>query len=176
MPTITSTLFVPPVSSSSRFTTSTVRFARPNDTAGYAVGDAWSDSTSSAACFAFEATGCAGVIRSVALMHNDSKTVDFDLHLYSAEPTNQTDNVGATMTMDDAARQIGIIYRFTSAQKTTLNGIDYYRAIPVTTVHDDAPRVFVAPEGRIYGLLVCRTIYTPVANAQVVIKLGIERE
>lgn len=172
----------------SRFDTIECTFARPADTAAYAVNDVISDSTSVAKAIEFAGAGQSGCIVSARVVMTETDTVDFDLFLFDAEPTNHLDNAALSLVLADAPKLVGIL-RFGNGGKLPLNaaGFECYRpygnldgaviSTNQTVGYAMQPLPFVSATGKLYGLLCLRTGagWTPVASVTFNIRLGIDR-
>lgn len=149
-------------------------FARPADVNAYTAGDVVSDSTGVAKAIVFPGAGKSGAIWNAYLSYGDVKTADFDLLLFASEPTNFLDNAALALVTADQAKLLGML-RFTNATKANLAAaIDLFRAVGPTDLHA-TPISYATTDGNLYGLLVARTGFTPIASSKVVITLHADR-
>lgn len=150
-------------------------FNRPADGNAYALLDAFSDSTSTAAAICFTGAGRRGLIHCAQLVYAETDTVDFDLLVFDSEPTNQTDNAALSFAAADAAKLVGV-YRFTTGAKINVGtNLEVYRAIDIPTASPAAPFAYSSADGNLYGLLVVRTVFTPSSGVKMLVRLSVDR-
>jgi len=155
-------------------------FLRPNDTNAYAAGDVVIDNVAGPRALAFPLCGRGGVVHSATLLMGETKTADFDLFLFESEPaTGGADNVALGLVITDCVKCIGV-FRFLDAAKVNMGtGMNLYRATSAGT--DQAvPKMGYTigtseTGGRLFGLLVTRSVWTPAALTKFTIRLGITR-
>lgn len=148
-------------------------FTRPANTTAYTAGDVISDDGTTAKCMEF-AVGRTGRVESVIVGMEETDTLDMELWLFDAEPTNFADNAVLALVTGDVPKVVG---RFTlpNAVKTTV-GTNVNIYMPVGPILADmVARLtpFVSANGKLYGLLVTRSAYTPLSAAKVHVKLGV---
>ena len=149
-------------------------FARPADITAYGANTIVSDSKATAAVLQFPGVGPSGAVWNAYIAYGDVKTVDFDLFLFSAEPTNFIDGAAIAFVAADQAKLLGVL-KFTNAQKVNIAAaIDFYRAVGPTDLHA-TPISYATATGKLYGVLVARTAFTPIASSKVVVTLHIDR-
>lgn len=188
MTTITSTQTPTRGFAGSAFTVVECTFARPANTTAYAVNDVISDSAATAKAIEFIDAGQSGCVIGGTVVVNETDTLDFDLLLFNAEPTNFLDNVALALVAADAAKLVGVL-RFSNANKLPLaaSNLELYRAVgglagAVIGANETVgvpvqPMPFASADGKLYGLLVMRTTagWTPVSGTTFSIRLGINR-
>lgn len=153
-------------------------FTRPNDTTAYASGDVICNSTSAPVVLTFpRATVTQGpkfsIIAQAMLVDsaNQATKLDSELWLFDTAPAIDNDNAAFTPTDAECANLIGIIpfntFYVGDATAGAGGNVVFREAnltIPVETK---------ASDNAIYGVLVARSNYTPVAQESFTIKLGI---
>jgi hypothetical protein len=163
-----------------RVVTRAVTFARPNDTSTYTAGDIVADSTTTPTLLQFKdvvpipgASGCiqmatVSIAASVAALQPD-----LQLYLYDGPFVLQGDNVAFAATNDQIARLVAIISLPVAAMVVTNAGAGAAGnvvcnaqglVIPFNTRDSDA---------NLYGHLVVRNAYVPVAVTQFTIRLSV---
>lgn len=142
---------------------------RPNDTTAYAAGDAIANATSSAVVLTFtnaaRALGAGGVVMGALLLDEAAQATkgQFELYLFSAAPTVPNDNAALALSAADLRNLVGVVNFGSNPYVTNAasgaSGNCAYVATGVnlpfncgTTVQD------------LYGVLVVRNAYTPVAQ------------
>jgi len=174
MATITSTTTPNAAYPTSPTSVAICSFARPADTTAYAVGDVISDSTSTARCLVFDA-GMSGEIMHAHVGYEETKTADLELWLFDAEPTNHLDNAALALVAADLPK---IICRYSlrdSSKVTVGSGMDWREAFDANGGLVSHPRPFASATGKLYGLLVTRTVYTPASAKVFHVKLGLHK-
>ena len=159
------------------FTTSVnTSLTRPNDASAYVANDTITTATSSAAAYTF--TDCAringgcGTILDAKLILSDVNAVvaDYELWLFDSVVAIPNDNAAFTVTDAEAATLVAII---------KFSGLDYGDSALNRVYHmSNTPRQFkcATADNDLYGLLVTRTAYTPVAQATYRVKLDIVQD
>lgn len=152
---------------------STVQFDRPADTDAYAAGDVISNSSIGGfeAVIEFKGVGTSGLIRRVQVVMEESDTVNLELYLFNVEPTNFLDNAALALVAADFSKLIAAIDLDDADKKDVGLGEIY------TPSSDDAnpfPIPYNTDNGRLYGLLVTRSIYTPSSASQFSVQIGWE--
>lgn len=153
---------------------------RPNDTTAYAAGDAITDSTSSPTALAFSGAarvnGGTGVVVGATLIDsaNQSTKGDFDLFLFEASYTPDNDNSGVTPTDSELETCIGVI-RFSAGDFVVGDASSGASGNALCLGPVANPFAFTCGGGStsLYGALVARSAYTPVANEKFTIRLRI---
>lgn len=151
---------------------------RPNDTTAYAAGDAVSDSTSAPTVITFSsaarAAGKTGEI--VRALMVDSANVatkgSFELWLFNASVTPDNDNAVFTPTDAELATCIGVIPFSLPYIGDATSGAGG-NAIYIGTLSE--PIKFTSASGNLFGLVVVRNAYTPVAQEAFTFMLDIEQ-
>jgi hypothetical protein len=154
-------------------------FNRPGDTTAYTANDVVSDSAGGNRSLAFPGCGRGGIVHSATLVMAHTATTAFDLFLFESEPGGGTDNAAVALAMADAVKCIGM-FRFLDANKVNMGtNVELYRATSATADMALQPLGYtiLANEtaGRLFGILVCRTGYTPLNANKFTIRLGITR-
>lgn len=171
-----------------RFSVVECTFARTADTSAYVVNDIISDSVGTAKAILLAGAGQAGSIVGARVVVSETDTLDFDLLLFDAEPTNFVDNAALALVAADAPKLIGAL-RFSNAFKLplTASGLECYRAVGslsggVIGANESVggpvqPMPFVSPTGNLFGLLVMRTLagWTPASATTFNIRVAIDR-
>lgn len=153
-------------------------FTRPNDTTAYASGDVINNSTSAPVVLTFpRATVTQGqnfsIIAQAIMVDSANQTtkLEAELWLFDAAPTADNDNAAFTPTDAECANLLGVIpfnTFFVGDATSGAGGNVVYRETNLTI-----PVKTVAGDNAIYGVLVARSAYTPVAQESFTIKLGI---
>jgi len=149
-------------------------FARPADATPYAVGDVVSV-TGAAAALIFPGCGAGGFVVGASLVVAETDTADFDLFLFDAEPTNFADNAPLALVAADQPKLLGVLRFLTGAKVNVGTNLEIYRAVSAGTDQAVPKIAYVTTAGSIYGLLVTRSVYTPISACKFVIRLGLER-
>ncbi len=149
---------------------------RTNDTNVYAAGDAVTTATSSAAGYTFAScarvTGGCGTIMDAKLILSDvnATLADFELWLFDNVPAIPNDNAAVSFT-DAEALDIVAIVKF--------GALDYADSALNRIYHmSNTPRQFKCQtaSSTLYGVLVTRTAFTPVASSTFHVKLDIVQD
>jgi hypothetical protein len=160
--------------------TVTSSFSRPNDTNTYAAGDVVCNSTASPAILKFP--GAAkdqrghGMIRGATLIDeaNVATKADLQLWLFDTAPAAVNDNAAFAPSDSELEACVGVIAFPTGSFVIGLSGSGASGnavcdaqglAIPFSTVIND---------NALYGVLVVRNAYVPIATEKFVIRLKIE--
>lgn len=150
----------------------TASLTRPADTTAYAAGDVVTAGTAAALSFGLNTS--AGRIRSALLIDSASQATkpDIDLMLFDSSLTPDADNAAFTPTDAEMGTLIGVISFAGSAFKTgdaTVgaggNGVIVSGGLDI---------LLSGASETIYGVLVARNAYTPVASEVFTIRLGVE--
>lgn len=150
-------------------------FTRPADTTAYGAGDVVSDNGGVAKALVFPGCGRGGLIWSASLVVAETDTADFDLFVFQAEPRNFADNAPLALIVDDGAGLLGV-FRFLNGAKVNIGtNLELYRAVSAGTDIAGPPIGYTNAAGNLFGLLVTRSVYTPISAAKFVIRLGITR-
>jgi hypothetical protein len=153
-------------------------FTRPDNATAYAAGDVICNSTSAPVILTFpRATVTQGpsfsIIAQVVMVDsaNQSTKLEAELWLFDTAITMDNDNAAFTPTDAELVNLLGIVELETPYVGTVTSGADgnaVYRSsglsVPIQTKPSD---------NAIYGVLVARNAYTPVASESFTIKLGI---
>jgi len=100
----------------------------------------------------------------------EADTINFELFLFDAEPTNHADNAALALVTGDLPKLIGVV-KFNNSAKI-LGATTMVHYVPATETV--MPYVCGPSSTLLYGLLVTRSAYTPVSAAKVHLRLGLE--
>lgn len=156
----------------------TASFTRPNDTNAYASGDVVCNSTSAPACMTFDKvsrdTAKSAVITGAILVDsaNQATKLDADLFLFHTTLTPDADNAAFTPTDAEMLTCIGTITISGSNAKSGdatsgTGGNCITMAAPTCNI----PFRTLSNDDNLYGVLVARNAYTPVADEVFTVKL-----
>lgn len=154
---------------------SMVSFLRANDANAYGAGDVVSDNAGVARAIAFPNCGRGGLIVGASLVVAETDTADFDLFLFDQEPTNHADNAALALVASDQPKLLGVFRFLTGAKVNVGTNLELYRAVSAGTDQAVMPIGYTTTLGQLFGLLVTRTVYTPIAQCKFTIRLGITR-
>ena len=158
-------------------------FLRPANATPYAAGDVISDSASVAAAIEFTNCGArkggsGAILRAhVSVDVNHASVPNLELYIFDHEPTNHLDNAALALADSDIVK-LHTSLIFTGSTAKVLNA----SASPAGAIQIAAalelPRPFVCdPDSRsLYGLLVTRSVFTPVSGAKWYVHLEIEQD
>ena len=140
-------------------------------TAGDVIGDG--DATLAAKPLAFEdvvdTPGGSGILASVTIAHSAAEATALlpELWLFSAPPTMVADNAAWTLTDADILNCVAVI-SFSSSFIGYISNNTFFQAGEIC-------RPFVCPAGvrRLYGVLIARNAYTPLAGETFKVRLGV---
>lgn len=137
-------------------------FLRPADTTDYAVKDVVSDDTGDAKVLVFPGAGQSGFVESLTMTMAETSTATFFVMLFDSEPTNFLDNELLALVASDMPKIVGR-YELLDAEKINIgSGLNLYFATDVGGAPERLPRKsYATPDGKLYGLLQSRTVYTP---------------
>ena len=151
--------------------TAFANFARHTGTTGYVAADVYSGD-GGAKVIVFPGCGRSGKVTRVGFLIEGGDTINFELYLFDSEPTNHADNDPLALVSADALILLGVVDLSDTNKKVLTGGIGihFYRS------DDLAGEIaYVTGEGQnLFGLLVTRSVYTPVAEAKVHIRLHLE--
>lgn len=158
----------------------TASVTRPNDTTAYAAGDAVTDSTSAPTVMTFSSAarinaGTGTIIGAVLIdSANQSTKGDFDLFIFDTTYTPDNDNAAFTPTDAELQTCLAVISFTGTTAKTgdATSGAGGNCIYPSAVVN---PIEFQTLSGsqNLYGALVARNAYTPVANEVFTVRLRI---
>lgn len=141
-------------------------FNRPSNIIAYTAGDVIFDTTS-AGVIQFDEVGVAGSINAASCFMNEVDTADLELYIFDAEPTNIADNAAFALTPDDSGKLVAV-YSFADTDKKNSGTSQIYEAAS----HDHAS--FTSTDGKLYGILVTRSAFTPASATAFALALHIE--
>lgn len=162
--------------------TSQTTLTRPNDTTAYTAGDAVTDSTSAPTAIVFancaRANGAGGHITGVTMLDSANQATDgqFELWLFSgtSAPTATNDNAAFTPTDANLANCIGVFSLTTAFAGDATAGAG--GNLIYQSEQGSRPFRCGASTTSLWGLLVVRNAYTPVAQEVFTITLGISAD
>ena len=154
---------------------SIVSFLRPANTTPYAAGDVISDSATGGeeGALAFPDCGRTGIIKAVTLAVEETDTINFNLFVFNSEPTNFLDNAALALVTGDLPKLIGV---FSLPDTGKFNGgtnREHYQGAFDALNTGELP--YVTTDGKLYGLLVTRSVYTPISACKFHLKLHLLR-
>lgn len=145
-------------------------FRRPGNTTAYAVGDAVFDETSPGV-IQFDSVGGSGLVKNAHMIMGETDTASFVLLLFDREPTNVGDNLASAFDVEDMEKLVGMV-TFLNAGKTNLGtNVEYYVA---DEAHLDF--AYTSDSGKLYGVLLTNSVWTPSANTWFELSLSCEVE
>jgi hypothetical protein len=172
-----------PVGLRSKYSRPIAAFTRPADIVTYGANDVVSDSSATAKCLIFLDAGGQGIVQNATLSFHDVQNIDFELWLFQSEPTNFVDNAALALVNSDMRHCIGtFVFNYLNRRPANATGShNIYRAdlgVSVTgtglqTV--DQGLAFHSASGALFGLLVTRTGFTPVASTRFDLSLSVVR-
>lgn len=153
-------------------------FTRPNDTTTYAAGDAVTDSTSAPTVITFSSVSTAtgsSVITHMTLVDSANVSVkgSFELWLFDTTVTPDNDNSAFTPTDAELATCIGVV-PFTLSYIGDANSGANGNALYVGTLTE--PIEFVSATGNLFGVLVVRNAYIPVAQETFTFRMFVQKK
>lgn len=161
----------------SRIAVAAASFTRPNNNTTYTSGDIVADATTGQTMLTFavqDAAGRAnGCIKSAKIIDGNNAATygEFELWLFSTTWAMQADNVAAAPSVSELANLIAVIPLYTSYLMNSGAGNTGVRVYESNAI--DMP--FISDEdAQIYGNLVVRNGYTPVALESFTVILQLE--
>lgn len=154
------------------YLTSLASFLRPDDTDDYASGDVIGDGAPAANAIVFPGCGRSGAIRRVSVNMEEADTVNMELWIFDEEPTNFQDNDAIALVSADLAKLVAV-YELADTNKF-LGDTAIIHYVTTNALGEGAPAPFATVGNNLFGLLVTRSIFTPVALSKYHIRLGIE--
>jgi len=152
-----------------------MEFARDSGILAYAAGDVIS-AAGAAAALEFQGCGRSGLIHGAAIIMEETDTANLEVLLFDSEPTNFNDSDVLALVNADIDKLIGRLTFADSAKALIGSGINHYVA-SLDTQGENGIRFASAGNSKsLYGLLVTRSVYTPVASAKFHIHLNIEAD
>lgn len=152
-------------------------FTRPNDTTAYASGDAMTDSTSAPTIINFanvaSANNKGGVIIGATLIDSANQSTKglFDLFIFDTTATPDNDNSAFTPTDAELATLVGVISFDTPINGDATSGAGGNAVYPAVGLN--LPFKTGASSRDLFGLLVARNAYTPVAQEVFTVRLNV---
>lgn len=156
-------------------------FLRPANATAYAAGDVISDDASTAKALQFPECakvvgGGGAVIRAYITVDENMGTVpDLELYLFDEEPTNAADN--AAIALADGDLPIAVL-RFEDTDAKVVNAASSPAGMVLLKTPVDMEHGYVckADSQLLYGLLVTRTVFTPVTGTKFTILLKLDKD
>lgn len=157
---------------------------RPNDTTAYAIGDVICNSTSAPTIITFSRAcveqGGSGVIAHASLIDSAYQSTKLSADLFLFDTTVTMDNDNATFTPTDAelATCVGVItFDGTATSPLQIHGGDLTAGAGGNAIIE-APNLAipfncVAGSNSLFGVLVARNAYTPVAQESFTVRLHV---
>ena len=146
-------------------------FTRPNDTTTYAAGDVMADSTSAATILTFDSAaayvGGSGIIQAVTGIDGAYQALGLaaDLFLFDTAPASYgNDNAAFTPTDAELLRAIGVA----TFSATGWSGGDLTSGATgnaIQSVIVSLPFKCKVDRSKLYGILVARNAYVPIAQS-----------
>lgn len=136
---------------------------RPANTTQYAAGDVITGTVAAVMTFGapHEGTIVSGLLIDSSV---EATKIDADLMLFSEAPTIAADNAAFSPTDDEMAYlQAVVTFAGSGFKAAAVNG-----AIQTANLQQG----FIAPEGRLHGVLVARNTYTPVSGEVFTVKVS----
>lgn len=151
------------------FRLSEASVTRPNNATQYTAGEVIGAATGDAMEFFSELHG---IVRSAVLIDSAAEATkpDIDLLLFDAEPTVAADNAAFAVTDAQMERCIGAIQFAGANFRAGSSG----NGVIVATAFGELPYSCLAR--KLYGVLVARNTYTPIANEKFTVRLGLMHE
>lgn len=151
--------------------TAAASYTRPGDTNSYAPGDVVCNSTSAPAALTFAAASLDPLVRSGVITHatlvcgaNQATKLDSELWLFTVAPAMDNDNAAFTPTDAELDNLVGIISLPASGAKAgdATAGAGGNAVIEAPSLA--LPFQCAAGSTALYGVLVARNAYVPVAS------------
>lgn len=146
----------------------TATLTRPADTTAYTSGDSVANSTSAPTALEFTGLGRSGVLAgtlySVEMddQNNAGTPGEFELWLFSEQPTIENDNAAAAISWADSARLVAVVPLYASYLVNTGSGNAGVRRYESTS---PIGRLYATDaSGSLWGALVARSAYTPLSG------------
>lgn len=146
---------------------------RPDNATAYAAGDVISDSASVAAVLEFPKCvrrngGSGAILRAhLSIDVNHAAPPNFELYVFEDAPTDHLDNAALALANDDLASLHAVFTLNGSAAKVVNAAASPAGALYYSAALDLAhPFVCAADSRSLYGLLVTRSAFTPVAESK----------
>jgi hypothetical protein len=183
MATITNLYTAPAAGPRSEYRRAVAAFQRPTEAppVAYAANDVISDSTDTARAITFLNCGLSGSLQTATLGTTDTQAVDYELLVFSEEPTNFVDNTALALAAGDLRYLVGTFTfsQYSRRPLTASYSVTAYKAdvgllqtgSGLLLAQPSQP--FVTVSGSLFGLLVARTIHTPLSATRYDIHLGI---
>lgn len=147
---------------------STLSFARPADTTVYAANDVIFES-SDPGVLCFTSAGVSGFIRGATCVMNQVAATDLLLLIFDEEPTSFADNASVALVQADWDKLVAAFFLPTADKRS---------AAATVRVYETAARIPVAytasAGGKLYGLLVTPTGFTPAASVVFALSIHLE--
>lgn len=152
-----------------------VEFDRPADIDAYAAGDVISDADGTAKVLEFTGCGRSGQINHAMVAMEETDTVNLELLLFDTEPTNFADNALLALTEDDLAKVIAA-YSFASSSAKAVNAGGEKVYLMTLDAEGTNAQSYTTLKGSLFGLLVTRSVFTPVASSRYAIRIHVKAD
>lgn len=146
-------------------------YTRPGDTTPYNAGDVICNSTSAPAALQFAAASLDPLVRAGVIAHatlvcgaNQATKLDAELWLFTAAPAMDNDNAAFTPTDAELDNLAGIISLTASAAKVGDATAGAAGNCVIEAPNLALPFQCAAGSTALFGVLVARNVYTPVAS------------
>lgn len=145
---------------------------RPDNTTAYTAGDVINESASVGTTWNFanvvKASNKSGIIKQVTLAHSSYEATlpVLELWLFHTDPTADNDNAAFTPTDAELGDLVGVVPLVTPYQGST-------NAVFIS--QPDLQFTCASADSDLYGVLVVRNAYTPLAEETFEIRLDIEQ-
>lgn len=142
---------------------STVSFERPNDVTAYAANDVIFQ-TGAAGYIEFTGVGASGMVHAATIVMGQSVTASLMLLIFDEVPTSFADNAAVALVEQDWDRLVEAI-PFADANKQSVAA--------AVRVYESGAReaAYTSDEGKLYGVLVSPSGFTPAAEVYFSISL-----
>lgn len=153
---------------------------RPNDTTQYAANDAWANGTPAAISFANivpSNDGSSKIVKAKLIdSANQSTKGQFDLWLFHTAPTLDADNAAFTPTDAELDNVVGILRFDTAVDGDATSGAGGNAIYFGKTVNgfQEMPIRTKSTSRTLYGVVVVKNAYTPVAQEILKFELWVE--
>ena len=154
-------------------------FTRENDTTTYAAGDVMAASTTAAVALVFESSaassGGSGIIQSAVIIDSAYQALGLaaDLFLFSAEPASFGNDNAAFTPTDAELQTLVAMIEFSALDWNGGNLTSGANGNAVQIVTPSIPFKCANSTSKLYGVLVARNAYVPIASSPFFIRLHV---
>lgn len=152
-------------------------FTRPNNTDAYTAGDVVCNSTSAPTVMHFEESvrvvGGSGVITKASILDyaNQGTKLECELWLFTDDPAAVNDNAAFAPSDAELANLIGVIPIVDDY--VGLSGSGASGSVVIQSAIVDLPFQAATATSTIYGVLVARNAYTPIAQEPITVRIHV---